>query len=78
MDWEISPATILFDIASHQVPGDGIGLIVIEGRQGMAVNGENIPLSEFPRRVITGTLDGLLHSLRGIDEIDSYLISVHL
>lgn len=33
------------------------------------VNGEKIPLTEFPSEFITNTISGMLQSLKGVDKI---------
>jgi hypothetical protein len=38
------------------------------------VNGHSLPLSDFPHKVVTGTLTGLLSSLKGIDTIEDFRI----
>lgn len=40
------------------------------------VNGKEIVLSEFPADIITGTLVGMLSSLKGIDQINE--VAIHL
>jgi hypothetical protein len=35
------------------------------------INGEKIPLSEFPAEFIKNTIAGMLSSLKGIDEINT-------
>ena len=40
------------------------------------VNGKEIMLSEFPADIITGTLVGMLSSLKGIDQINE--VAIHL
>lgn len=40
------------------------------------VNGEEIPLSEFPQEFIKNTLKGMLKSLKGVDEIKT--VEIHL
>ncbi len=35
----------------------------------LKVNGKDIPLSDFVRRFIIGTLCGMLRSLHGVDDI---------
>jgi hypothetical protein len=35
----------------------------------LKINGEEIPLNDFVQRFITGTLCGMLRSLRGVDDI---------
>jgi len=39
------------------------------------VNGKNIPLTEFPEKIIINTLIGMLESLRGVNEIETFEIS---
>ena len=39
------------------------------------VNGEDIPISEFPDKMIKNTICGMLKSLKGIDEIKKVEIS---
>ncbi len=38
------------------------------------VNGKNIPLSEFPEDIIRNVTIGMLKSLKGVDEINSFKI----
>jgi len=38
------------------------------------VNGKNIPLTEFPEKIIKNTLLGMLESLKGINDIETFEI----
>jgi len=38
------------------------------------VNDENVPLSEFPKKIIKNTLFGMLEALKGVDEIETFEI----
>jgi molybdopterin-guanine dinucleotide biosynthesis protein B len=42
----------------------------------ITVNGKKIPLTEFPEEFITNTLEGMLRSLKGVDQINT--ISIQL
>ena len=39
------------------------------------VNGKQIPLTEFPEEIIKNTLQGMISSLKGVDEIKELEIS---
>jgi hypothetical protein len=55
------------EINTLEVHYEGISLTI-------GVNGKTLPLSEFPHRVITSTLKGLISSLKGIEKIESFTI----
>ena len=40
------------------------------------VNGENIPLSEFPSEFIINSVCGMLRTLKGVDEIKDIEIKI--
>jgi hypothetical protein len=40
------------------------------------VNNKRIELTEFPTKIIINVILGILQSLRGVDEIDSAVISL--
>jgi molybdopterin-guanine dinucleotide biosynthesis protein MobB len=40
----------------------------------ITVNGKNIPLTEFPEEFITSTLEGMLRSLKGVNQIETVII----
>jgi hypothetical protein len=42
----------------------------------LVINGNSIPLSDFPHRIITNTLMGLISSFKGIDKIESFRITI--
>jgi molybdopterin-guanine dinucleotide biosynthesis protein MobB len=42
----------------------------------ISVNGKNIPLTEFPEKFMTNTLEGMLRSLKGVGQIET--ITIHL
>ena len=42
----------------------------------IAVNGKNIPLTEFPEEFITNTLEGMLRSLKGVNQIETATIQL--
>jgi hypothetical protein len=42
------------------------------------VNGEKIPLSEFPAEFIKNTIAGMLSSLKGVDEIKDVEIKIKM
>ena len=35
----------------------------------LEINGENVPLTEFPKNIIIKTILGMLSALKGVDEI---------
>jgi hypothetical protein len=39
------------------------------------VNGKNIPLTEFPEDIIKNILLGMLKSLKGVEEIETFEIN---
>jgi molybdopterin-guanine dinucleotide biosynthesis protein MobB len=45
-------------------------------RLSIAVNGKNIPLTEFPEQIITHTIIGMLGSLKGVSDIDEATIEL--
>lgn len=42
----------------------------------LKVNGEDVPLTEFPAEIITQTILGMLKALHGVDEIEEVEISI--
>lgn len=44
----------------------------------VTVNGKNIPLTEFPKQMITNTIVGMLTSLRGVQDIHEVTIELRL
>ena len=40
------------------------------------VNGKEIELTEFPAKIILNVVQGILKSLRGVDEIDTAVITL--
>ncbi len=42
----------------------------------LKVNGEEIPLTEFPAEIITQTILGMLKALHGVDEIKE--VEIHI
>ena len=48
----------------------------MEKKMKIIVNGKNIPLSEFPADIITGAILGMLSSLKGVENIDNFEISL--
>jgi molybdopterin-guanine dinucleotide biosynthesis protein MobB len=42
----------------------------------LKVNGKNIPLTEFPKEFIEHTIEGMISSLKGVDEIETIEISI--
>ena len=42
------------------------------------VNGKNIPLTEFLEEFIANTIQGMLKSLRGVDEIEDIEIKISM
>jgi molybdopterin-guanine dinucleotide biosynthesis protein MobB len=42
----------------------------------ITVNGKNIPLTEFPEEFISSTLEGMLRSLKGVNQIDTVTIQL--
>ncbi len=43
----------------------------------ITVNGKNIPLTEFPEDFITNTIEGMLRSLKGVDQIETAVITLN-
>lgn len=42
------------------------------------INGKNIPLTEFPEKIITHTIIGMLGSLKGVSRINNVIIELKL
>ncbi len=42
------------------------------------VNGKNVPLTEFPSEFIINTLNGMLSSLKGVEEIKDVEIQIKM
>jgi hypothetical protein len=42
----------------------------------LAINGREIPLTPFPREIITATMTGLVSSLKGVGKIDTVMIVI--
>jgi len=42
----------------------------------LVVNGNELPLTPFPRDIITNTITGLVSSLKGVGKIDSLRVTV--
>jgi hypothetical protein len=42
----------------------------------LKVNGKNIPLSEFPAEFIKNSINGMLRTLKGVDEIETVEIKI--
>lgn len=40
------------------------------------VNGEKIPLTEFPSEIISNTIQGMVQSLKGVEDIETVEISL--
>ncbi len=42
----------------------------------IVVNGEKVRLTDFPNKIISQTLVGMLRSLQGVEEVDSAVIEM--
>jgi len=42
----------------------------------IVVNGEEVWLTDFPNKIISQTLVGMLQSLQGVEEVDSAVIEL--
>ena len=43
----------------------------------IAVNGEEVRLTEFPIHIIANTLVGMLQSLQGVEDVDTAVIELN-
>jgi hypothetical protein len=51
-------------------------LCLNKGDVKLIVNGNELPLTPFPREILTNTITGLVSSLKGVGKIDSLKITV--
>jgi len=42
----------------------------------LTVNGEEIPLSDFPAEIIAKVLEAMLETLKGVDEVKSAVVEI--
>ena len=44
----------------------------------IVVNGNELPLASFPKEIITGTITGLVSSLKEVNKVDSLRVKVRV
>jgi hypothetical protein len=65
-------------VSSLKGSGNILGLELYLERDDVkiVVNGNELPLTPFPKEIITNTIIGLVSPLKGVDKVDSLQINV--